>query len=477
MLIDLNKEKEKNFHDKFDVLIVGTGAAGITIATKLEKKNKKIALIEGGGIEFSEISQTIYKGKVNGDPYFELDAARLRYFGGSTNHWTGMCRSFDDIDFNRGYIGEEYIWPIELSDIEKYHHEACSILEISDSFLNKNIISSNIKQISFNYSSVRFKEKFLNQIVKSKSISLFLNANLTGLSGKDRIITNVSFKNYYKKEFNISANKIILALGGIENSRFLLFFNKIYKDMFFDSNLPFGKYFMEHPHFNLGDAIINRNIVKGNFYSLSSNFQIKKKIFNCGLRIMTSNDQHLKKLVKDILCIAPKIGKKFANLMHKKLVCSIRLDAAWEQAPNIQNAVTLDESSADKFNIPRVALNLKKMLIDKQTILESVLEFNKWLIKIEGGRIRLDDWVLEKGINYTGLLNFPKNDEIAGYHHMGGTRMHYKKEFGVVDSNCKVFGSKNLYIAGSSIFTTGGHNNPTLPIVQFSLRLADHLIK
>ena len=47
--------------------------------------------------------------------------------------------------------------------------------------------------------------------------------------------------------------------------------------------------------------------------------------------------------------------------------------------------------------------------------------------------------------------------------------------FGVLDTNYKVFGSENLYIAGSSIFTTGGHTNPTLPIVQFSLRLANHL--
>ena len=58
---------------------------------------------------------------------------------------------------------------------------------------------------------------------------------------------------------------------------------------------------------------------------------------------------------------------------------------------------------------------------------------------------------------------------------MGGTRMHKSNILGVVDPNCKVFGSENLYIAGSLIFTTGGHNNPTLPIVQFALRLANHL--
>lgn len=66
---------------------------------------------------------------------------------------------------------------------------------------------------------------------------------------------------------------------------------------------------------------------------------------------------------------------------------------------------------------------------------------------------------------------------MGGYHHMGGTRMHKNPNYGVVDENCKVHGSKNLYVIGSSIFTTGGHNNPTLPIIQFTLRLADHLIK
>ena len=88
----------------------------------------------------------------------------------------------------------------------------------------------------------------------------------------------------------------------------------------------------------------------------------------------------------------------------------------------------------------------------------------------ERRRIQLHDWLIKN-------KNYPEYDELAGYHHMGGTRMSISKKYGVVDNNCKVFGSENLYIAGSSIFTTGGHNNPTLPIVQFSLRLADHLYK
>ena len=48
---------------------------------------------------------------------------------------------------------------------------------------------------------------------------------------------------------------------------------------------------------------------------------------------------------------------------------------------------------------------------------------------------------------------------------------------GVVDKDCRVFGTDNLYIAGSSIFPTGGSAHPTLNLIALALRLADHLAK
>ena len=46
---------------------------------------------------------------------------------------------------------------------------------------------------------------------------------------------------------------------------------------------------------------------------------------------------------------------------------------------------------------------------------------------------------------------------------------------GVVDRDCRVHGITNLYVAGSSVFPTGGHAPPTLTIVCLALRLADRL--
>ena len=69
---------------------------------------------------------------------------------------------------------------------------------------------------------------------------------------------------------------------------------------------------------------------------------------------------------------------------------------------------------------------------------------------------------------------WPKN--IVGcWHHMGTTRMDCDPAKGVVDSNCRVHGISNLFIAGSSVFPTVGSDMPTITIVALALRLADQL--
>jgi choline dehydrogenase-like flavoprotein len=64
---------------------------------------------------------------------------------------------------------------------------------------------------------------------------------------------------------------------------------------------------------------------------------------------------------------------------------------------------------------------------------------------------------------------------VGGPHHLGTTRMSRRPADGVVDGNCRVHTVDNLYVAGSSVFTTGGHANPSLTILALAIRLADHL--
>ena len=61
------------------------------------------------------------------------------------------------------------------------------------------------------------------------------------------------------------------------------------------------------------------------------------------------------------------------------------------------------------------------------------------------------------------------------WHDCCTTRMSDAARNGVVDANGRVHGVDNLYVAGSSVFSTSGNGNPTLSIVALALRLADRL--
>ena len=66
-------------------------------------------------------------------------------------------------------------------------------------------------------------------------------------------------------------------------------------------------------------------------------------------------------------------------------------------------------------------------------------------------------------------------DLIGGPHHMGTTRMSNDPRQGVVDRNCRLHDSRNLFVAGGSVFPTSGYANPTLTLIALAVRLADHL--
>ena len=63
----------------------------------------------------------------------------------------------------------------------------------------------------------------------------------------------------------------------------------------------------------------------------------------------------------------------------------------------------------------------------------------------------------------------------VGAHQFGTTRMAGDPTRGVVDANCRVHGTDNLFIATSAVFATVGYANPVLTITALAIRLADHL--
>ena len=104
-----------------EVCVLGAGAAGISLALALGESNMRVMLVESGGFEPRDDTQSLYAGETEGDDYLPLDSVRLRYLGGTTNHWSGNCRPLDAVDFTaRSWIPNSG-WPIGLSEIQPYY--------------------------------------------------------------------------------------------------------------------------------------------------------------------------------------------------------------------------------------------------------------------------------------------------------------------------------------------------------------------
>ncbi len=458
-----------------DVCIIGAGAAGISLATRLAARSIDVILCEAGGLEASEASQGVYRAETQGDEYYDLETARLRYFGGTTNHWSGWCRQLDAADFESKVQGVPTSWPISKADLDPYFEETGNILELVDIKPDEALGRSGLNRIDLSFSPpVRFGEKYHSELDKSQHTRVLLNANLVNARTRDHVVNAVRVRDYQGNERDIHARIFVIACGGIENSRLLLWLNDIGDLPFAGGSRLIGRYWMEHPHAPIGSVVIgdkNRFTFDENaldFFSPTAAFMREKGALNSQLFLKSTSYGGAKEVIADLLCVAPDFGTWVMGQFGKKLACVAQLKAAWEQEPVFHNAVTLGEDR-DRFGIPRSQLHWTRSRLDHHTIRQSAMAFAKHLADEDIGRVKLDSWLLDPD---AGL---PAPDEMGGYHHMGGTRMAQTATGGVVDADCKIFGTENFYVAGSSVFPSAGHANPTFSIVQLSLRLAEHL--
>lgn len=140
-----------------------------------------------------------------------------------------------------------------------------------------------------------------------------------------------------------------------------------------------------------------------------------------------------------------------------------------EQAPNRASRVCLSATQKDAFGIPRAEVRLAFLEADIDSVVAAHTLFVRQFTDRNVGEIRYSE---------AGLRQYLRK-RVDAYnsasHHIGTTRMSDDPQTGVVDKGAKVHGLANLYVAGSSVFSTGGHANPTLTIVAHALLLADQL--
>ncbi len=516
MILDARKLPRDTILDA-DVCIVGAGAAGITLAREFIGQPFKVCLVESGGLDFDDETQSLYEGKLVGLPDHPLDIARLRYFGGTSNHWGGSCRPFDDQDFGvRPWIPYSG-WPITRAELDPFYARAQRVIEIGDVTWD---VASYVDEIPAFYRlpfmgrrltpaiwhkspPTRFGRLYRDELIRAPNVSTYLHANVTDIETNDpaSLTTRLRVACLDGNQFWVKAKLYILASGAIENSRTLLLSNKVQVAGLGNGYDLVGRFYMNHPQLDAGlillptpgdltatpasalgkttahmiftekcveDEQISR--FRGNLYAadLTGNWGRGKGYLSVARILRRLRNAELPHdFLTDVGNIIQDFDGLVADLANKyRAMPGIMINTEFEQVPNPDSRVFLGPER-DALGLNRVNLDWQLTSFDKYSLRRSMEIIGEELGRAGVGRLRIDDWVLSDDI-----ASFPGT---GAWHHAGGTRMSANPKTGVVDKNCRVHGVHNLFIASSSVFATSGIANPTLTIVALAIRLADHV--
>jgi choline dehydrogenase-like flavoprotein len=514
-----------------DLYVVGAGPAGIAIVDRLRSSGLSILLLESGGLNYELPTQKLYVGEIRGKSYYRLDACRWRMFGGGSNRWGGWCRPLEDADYRQRDWVANSGWPIDAQMLRPYEADAAQLFELPNARFDLAswrdrlpeplaLEGTSFENIVFQHSpDTNFGESHGARVLRAANVTTVLYANVTQIrlqAGSQRV-AELQVATLTGRRFSVRPKAAVLAAGGIENARLLLASRADRAAGLGNEFDLVGRYFMDHLHGPVGHMLATPAAGRNHFYRkaifgdvrlrgvitptvaaqerqrlLATSIAIEGPSYSLGTPFvgwppllmfapvrsyrllrrwgLASAAEGMKKIAQRTYSVPTRIStwaqSRMARSHANGASLSHRIYSLYfrgEQAPDPANRVVLSERR-DALGVPQSRLEWRLNPIDAASI--------------EGWLGVLDHDLRARGLGEViGPLEDWQSGITGGPHHMGTTRMSADPRRGVVDAECRVHSLDNLYLAGSSVFSTSGYSNPTFTLVTLALRLADTLEK
>lgn len=506
-----------------DICIIGAGPAGLAIATELANTRHSVLVLESGvrdrETEFAAALNEIES--VGESRVMEQSKVRNRAVGGSSLTWSGRCRPLDSLDYaNRSWIPDSG-WPITENEMTPFLERSRRYLGLHSLDYNDQSMYArgydekiaalhceNMRPVYWQFSAssgigsdyVRFGPKF--QKLKASNVRLLTNATVAEIvtTPDGSHVKELHVLTPDRTSYRVNCRIAVLCGGGIENARLLLLSNRSDPKGIGNKHDLVGRFLMDHPRATVGRfSPSSQQSIQQTFglfrhtsrtvlqrgLALNPEFQEREHLLNGAawttqhvsdddvwraLRLLVRNTggsrvaqsrQVLRNSDQLMLGLWNKLvlGRSLPRRMGR-----LDMDVMVEQTPDSLSRVTLADR-VDAFGMPLARIDWKIGEMERRTAIVLGHAFNAALKRAGLPQADLVDWVRD---------NRPEDavfEDMA--HPIGATRMAESPLHGVVDRNGRVHGIDNLYIAGSSVFPTAGHANPTLMIVAMALRMAD----
>jgi choline dehydrogenase-like flavoprotein len=509
-----------------DVCIVGTGPAGLAIASELSGTRCRVLMIESGDRTPTPEAATL-DAIENVGARRQLDQAlvRTRAFGGTSWVWNGRCIPLEANDFEaRGWIPLSG-WPFARAELAPYFARAAEQLGLLsvdyDATLDRALpdslpprasdepLRSFCWQYSIDDSDPRGASRSARAFEQRSpaNVTVLVNATATELrlDATGARPESLDIRSLSGKVGRVRANVFVLCAGGIETPRLLLASRSVVPQGVGNQHNVVGRYLLDHPRCTLGELPLPqgqrvrpafmlqrrdgggraRLYMRG--LALSEAVKRRERLTSCAAwlsEVHAPDDpwSALKRLtgraadgggdrstLRDLLALA-----------HRPLTAAAQVHRKWITGRPVIHLVERLELLCDVEQVPDASSRIT--LADRADALGTPLARVDWRVgELERRTVQRFGELL---VDAFRRMNLPEpqlrrdlgaGDFIDVAHPCGATRMASDPRRGVVDADCRVHGVERLFIASTSVFPTNGHANPTLTLVALALRLADHI--
>ena len=373
---------------------------------------------------------------------------------------------------------------------------------------------------------IRYHDK-----LSGPTIQVLLHANLTRivLSEDGNRVTGLEARTLAGNGFSVRASCFVLCTGGLETVRLLLANRDVHAQGIGNQHDVVGRYYMCHiagtmggVRFSIPPASIwngydmaDEGVYCRRRLALRPEVQEREQVGNFVARLhhpRITDPRHGNGILSALYCAKPFIAYEYAKRLFEEDPASLKnwakhlqnvalgvpdiMGFAWhmlrdrklaarkfpsvviksraglysvdfhaEQMPDPTSRVGLAQEK-DPLGMPRISIDWRYMQQDVHTVQRSLALLKQDIAQSGVGSFEYDPQSVEKEMVRYGAY---------GGHHIGTVRMGASPRTSVTNSDCRVHGVANLYLAGSGVFPTSSQANPTLTIVALSLRLADHL--